>query len=53
MPLFRVIFFKTENSLERVARVIVEVDTIVTFKRLLDWHIEVQEMEGYGSCPGR
>lgn len=28
----------------------VDVDKIVVFKRLLDWHImEMQEIEGYGS----
>lgn len=32
---------------------VLEADLIVTFKRLLDGHVDMQEMEGYGLRAGK
>lgn len=33
--------------------VVVEADVVAVLKRLLDRHMDMQEMEGYGLCAGR
>lgn len=43
-------FFYTESSGGLDAK---GGDMIVVFKKLLDRHMEVQGIEGYGSCAGR
>lgn len=41
------------GCLECTARVVVQVDTIIVFKRLLDRHMDMQGMARYGSHVGK
>lgn len=43
---------ETVGCLELIARVVVEANLMVTFKRILDRHLDMWEMEGYGSHAG-
>lgn len=52
--MFRAGFFNIElGAWNTLPRVVVEADTIMIFKSLLDQHMDMQGTEGYGTCGGR